>query len=88
MKHTGSRSGQRSIIKRWSWNDRSGSGRMTVRRCNKPDKTGLSAGICAQSLIHSPGRMAMHSGEIFQAQAARFAGEFTAGFSGLTPHSR
>jgi len=32
--------------------------------------------------------MAMHSGEIYQAQAARFTGEFTAGFSGLTPHLR
>ncbi|WP_289394755.1 hypothetical protein [Pantoea stewartii] len=30
--------------KRWSWNDRSGNGRMTVRRCNKPDVMGLSGG--------------------------------------------
>ncbi len=39
----GSRSSQRSIRKRWSWNDRSGNGRTTVRRCNKPDVMGLSA---------------------------------------------
>jgi len=30
----------------------------------------------------------MHSGEIYQAQAARFTGEFSAGFAGLTSHSR
>ncbi|EKP2119438.1 hypothetical protein OFY73_004827 [Salmonella enterica] len=61
---------------------------MTVRRCDKPDKTVLSAGILAESLCHSPGCMAMQFGEIYQAQAARFTGEFTAGFIGLTPHSR
>jgi len=61
---------------------------MTVLRCNKPDKTGLSAGIFAESRCHSPGCMAMHSGEIYQAQAARFTGEFSAGFAGLTSHSR
>ncbi|EBH8909663.1 hypothetical protein EA116_26600 [Salmonella enterica subsp. enterica serovar Santiago] len=61
---------------------------MTVRRCNKPDKTGLLAGICAESRCHSPGCMIMHSGEIYQAQAAQFTGEFTAGFTGLTPHLR
>nr|AEW43426.1 hypothetical protein [Salmonella enterica subsp. enterica serovar Typhimurium] len=32
--------------------------------------------------------MAMHLGEIYLAQKARFSGEFTAGFTGLTPHSR
>ena len=34
------------------------------RRCNKPDKTGLSAGICGESRCHSPCCMAMQSGEI------------------------
>ncbi|EAQ6881730.1 hypothetical protein D5929_24590 [Salmonella enterica subsp. enterica serovar Emek] len=61
---------------------------MTVRRCNKPDKTGLWAAIFAESRCHSPDCIAMQPGEIYQAQAARFAGEFTAGFTGLTPHSR
>lgn len=32
--------------------------------------------------------MAMQSGEIYQAQAERFTGEISAGFAGLTPHSR
>ncbi|WP_171022640.1 hypothetical protein [Escherichia sp. E2748] len=32
--------------------------------------------------------MAMQSGEIYQAQAALFAGWFTACFAGLTPHLR
>ncbi len=36
--------------KRWSWNDRSGNGRMTVRRCNKPDVMGL-AEIFAESWV-------------------------------------
>ena len=44
--------------------------------------------IYIESLSHSPGCMAMHSGEIYLAQAARFTGEFTAGFTGLTPLSR
>ena len=61
---------------------------MTVRRCNKPDKTGLSAGIFAESRCHSPGCIAMQPGKIYQAQSARFTGEFTAGFAGLTAHSR
>ncbi|EDR2509201.1 hypothetical protein EM07_004936 [Salmonella enterica subsp. enterica serovar Typhimurium] len=61
---------------------------MTVRRCNKPDKTGLSAEISAESRCHSPGCMAMQSGEIYQARNTWFAGEFTAGFTGLTPLSR
>ncbi|EIX0285045.1 hypothetical protein MGU62_004532 [Salmonella enterica] len=82
------RSARRSIRKRWSWSDLSDSGRITARRCNKPDKTRISAGICVESPCHSPGCMAMQSGEIYQAQAARFTGEFTAGFTGLTPHSR
>jgi len=30
----------------------------------------------------------MHPGEIYQVQAARFIGEFTAGFARLTPHLR
>jgi hypothetical protein len=30
--------------------------------------------------------MAMQPGEIYLAQNARFAGEFAAGFTGLTPH--
>jgi hypothetical protein len=30
----------------------------------------------------------MQSGEIYQAQSARFTGAFTAGFTGLTPYSR
>ena len=59
---------------------------MTVRRCDKPDKTGISAQISAESRCHSPGCMAMQSGEIYLAQNARFSGEFTAGFTGLTPH--
>ncbi|MGS6560307.1 hypothetical protein, partial [Enterobacter intestinihominis] len=46
--HAGSRCGRRSTRKRWSWSDRSDSGRTTDRRCNKPDKTGLSAEICAE----------------------------------------
>jgi len=61
---------------------------MTVRRCDKPDKTGLLATIFAESQCHSPDCMAMQSGENYQAQAARFTREFTAGFTGLTPHSR
>lgn len=52
-----------------------------VLRCNKPDKTGLLAGIFAESRGHSPGCMAMQPGEIYQAQAARFTGEFYAGFT-------
>ncbi len=37
--------------KRWSWNDHAASnGRMTVRRCNKPDVMGLSAEIFALKL--------------------------------------
>ncbi|WP_241618921.1 hypothetical protein [Rosenbergiella epipactidis] len=32
--------------------------------------------------------MAMQSDEIYLAQNARFSGEFAAGFTGLTPHSR
>ncbi|EBP2087338.1 hypothetical protein PH05_25210 [Salmonella enterica] len=32
--------------------------------------------------------MAMHSGEIYQAQAARFSGRFAAGFTRQTPYSR
>nr|WP_289394774.1 hypothetical protein [Pantoea stewartii] len=42
---------QRSIRKRWSWNDRSGNGRMTVRRCNKPDVMGRAAAIFAGSWV-------------------------------------
>ncbi|EDT6198807.1 hypothetical protein A7Y49_004796 [Salmonella enterica subsp. enterica serovar Weltevreden] len=61
---------------------------MTVRRCNKPDKTEISAQIPAESRSHSPGCMAMQSDEIYQAQNARFSGGFTAGFAGLTAHSR
>ena len=41
-----------------------------------------------ENCCHSPGCMAMQPGEIYQAQAARFTGEFAAGFAGLTPHSR
>ena len=59
-----------------------------VRRCNKLDKTVLSAGIRAEIRYHSPGCIAMQPGEIYQAQNARFSGEFTAGFAGLMPHSR
>jgi len=59
-----------------------------VLRCNKPDKTRLSAGIFAESRSHSPGCMAMHLVEIYQAQGARFTGEFSAGFTGLAPHLR
>ncbi|WP_114264165.1 hypothetical protein, partial [Klebsiella pneumoniae] len=66
----------------------SASGRRTVRRGNKPDKTGISARIPAESRCHSPDCMAMQPGEIYLAQNARFSGEFTAGFAGLTPHSR
>ncbi|EIU0713471.1 hypothetical protein [Citrobacter freundii] len=69
-------------------NDRSGSGRTTVRRCEKPDKTGLLAGIFAESLSHSPGCMAMQSGEIYRTQTGRFTGEFSAGFTRLAQHSR
>ncbi|MBZ7828167.1 hypothetical protein FML56_29595 [Klebsiella grimontii] len=87
-RRTGSRNGRRSTRKRWSWNDRRASGRTTVRRCNKPDKTGLSAQIPAERRCHPPGCMAMHLGEIYLAQKARFSGEFTAGFTRLTPHSR
>ncbi|EDK2434962.1 hypothetical protein CH046_23635 [Salmonella enterica subsp. enterica serovar Derby] len=61
---------------------------MTVRRCDKPHKTGISAQIPAESRCHSPGCMAMQSGEIYLAQAARFSWEFAAGFTGLTPLSR
>ena len=61
---------------------------MTVRRCNKPDKTGGTAQIPAESRCHSPGCMAMQSGEIYLTRNARFSGEFTAGFTGLTPLSR
>ncbi|EDT6198783.1 hypothetical protein A7Y49_004764 [Salmonella enterica subsp. enterica serovar Weltevreden] len=61
---------------------------MTVRHCNKPAKTEISAQIPAESRSHSPGCMAMQSDEIYQAQNALFTGEFTAGFTGLTPHSR
>ncbi|ENU8217643.1 hypothetical protein ACE2MW_005015 [Salmonella enterica] len=32
--------------------------------------------------------MAMHSGEIYQAQAARFTGGFSAGFTRQAPYSR
>ncbi|EKK1053469.1 hypothetical protein PJ953_004546 [Salmonella enterica subsp. enterica serovar Senftenberg] len=32
--------------------------------------------------------MAMQPGENYQAQAARFTGEFSAGFTGLAPHLR
>ncbi|MBN3062445.1 hypothetical protein H4F35_22220, partial [Pectobacterium versatile] len=71
-----------------SLNDRSGSGRTMDRRCNKPDKTGLSAGICGESRCHSPCCMAMQSGEIYQVQNARFAGWFTVCFTGLTLLSR
>ncbi|EUC85064.1 hypothetical protein HMPREF1570_3296 [Klebsiella oxytoca KA-2] len=61
---------------------------MTVRHCNKPDKTWIPARNCAESRSHSPGCMAMHLRKIYLAQAARFTGEFTAGFTGLTPFSR
>ncbi|MED8689154.1 hypothetical protein RCN26_00005 [Escherichia marmotae] len=61
---------------------------MTVRRCDKPDKTGLSAGISAESRCHSPGCMTMHSHEIYLAKNSRFTGEFTAGFTGLMLHLR
>ncbi|HAS1298398.1 TPA: hypothetical protein I4D31_24695 [Enterobacter hormaechei] len=61
---------------------------MMVLRCNKPDKTGLSARIFAETRCYSPGCIAMQPGEIYQVQAARFAGELTAGFTGLMPHSR
>ncbi|MER1449232.1 hypothetical protein KC915_25140 [Enterobacter hormaechei] len=88
LKPTGSRSGRRSTRKRWSWNDRSGSGRMTVRHCNKPDKTGLSAGIFVESLSHSPGCMTMQSGEIYRAKKAVLCRSFATGFTGLTPISR
>ncbi|ECB3955402.1 hypothetical protein CQL54_23915 [Salmonella enterica subsp. enterica serovar Newport] len=59
-----------------------------VLRCNKQDKRGLWAWIFAESRCHSPGCMAMQSGEIYQAQAARFTGEISAGFTGLAPHLR
>ncbi|EBX0847461.1 hypothetical protein DQ014_23670 [Salmonella enterica subsp. enterica serovar Bareilly] len=58
---------------------------MTVRRCNKPDKTGLSPQLPAESRCHSPGCMAMQSGEIYLAQTVWFTGAFTAGFTGLMP---
>ncbi|EGF2049609.1 hypothetical protein IB428_004642 [Salmonella enterica] len=61
---------------------------MTVRRCNKPDKTGLSAQIHAESRCHSPGCIAMQSGEIYLAQNEWFSGKFTDVFTGLTPHTR
>jgi len=57
-----------------------------VRLCKKSDKTVLSPDIFAESRCYSSGCMAMHSGEIYQAQAARFIGEFIAGFARLTPH--
>ncbi|XST02333.1 hypothetical protein ACNF0A_23055 (plasmid) [Enterobacter hormaechei] len=68
--------------------ERSGSdsGRTTDRRCNKPDKTGLSAEICAEIRCHSPGCMAMQSGKIYQAQAARFSGGFAAVFTRQAPY--
>ncbi|ELF5202425.1 hypothetical protein RBC57_004681 [Salmonella enterica] len=44
--------------------------------------------IYIESRCHSPGCMAMQSGKIYLAQNARFSGEFAAGFTGLTPHSR
>lgn len=47
---------------------------MTARLCNKPDKTGLSAGICVESGSHLPGCMAMQSDEIYWMQNARFVG--------------
>jgi len=83
-----SRNARRSTRNRWSWSDRSGSGRTTDRRGDKPGKTRLLAGICTENRRHSPGCMAMQSGGIYQAQAARFTGEFTAGFAWLKPHSR
>ncbi|EKI3715504.1 hypothetical protein PCV26_004539 [Salmonella enterica] len=61
---------------------------MTDRRCNKPDKTGISAQITAESRCNSSGCMAMQPDEIYLAQNARFSGEFTAGFTGLTPLPR
>ncbi|ELQ6048505.1 TPA: hypothetical protein ACI4K1_004650 [Enterobacter roggenkampii] len=62
-----SRSARRSTRKRWSWNDRSASERMTARRFNKPDKTEGSAQIPGKIWWHSPGCMAMQSGEIYLA---------------------
>ncbi|WP_319784905.1 hypothetical protein [Escherichia coli] len=47
---------------------------MTVRHCNKPDRTGISAQIPAEIRWHSPGCMAMQSDEIYLAQAARISG--------------
>ncbi|EJF7168099.1 hypothetical protein M8440_005060 [Salmonella enterica] len=88
MSCSSSRIARRSTRKHWSWSARSGSERTTARRCDKPGKTTLSAETCTESRCHSPGCMTMHSGEIYQAQAARFIGEFSAGFAGLTPHSR
>ncbi|ELK8694091.1 hypothetical protein Q6P37_005143 [Salmonella enterica] len=61
---------------------------MTALRCDKPHKTGISAQIPAESRCHSPCCMAMQSGEIYLAQAARVSGEFTAVFTGLTSLSR
>ncbi|HHU2819100.1 TPA: hypothetical protein ACUBCK_005134 [Escherichia coli] len=60
---------------------------MMALRCNKPDKTGLSARIPAESRCHSPVCIAMQTGEIYLAQNARFSGEFSACFAGLTPLS-
>ncbi|QFH50172.1 hypothetical protein FR819_13130 [Leclercia adecarboxylata] len=61
---------------------------MTVRRCNKPDKTPFSARIPAESWCHSPDCMVIWANEIYQAQAARFNGEFIANFTRLKRHSR
>ncbi len=52
------------------------------------DKTGISEQISVESLRHSPGCMAMQQGEIYLTRNARFSGEFTAGFTGLTLLSR
>jgi len=62
--------------------------RLSVWFFDKPVKTGAWTRIYIESMSHSRGCMAMQSREIYQAQNARFSGEFTAGFAGLTPHSR
>ncbi len=62
--------------------------RLPVCFFDKPVKTGAWTRIYIESMSHSRGCMAMQPREIYQAQNARFSGEFTAGFTGLTPLSR
>jgi hypothetical protein len=55
---------------------------------DKLSKTGLSARICAESLSHSTGCMAMQSVEIYGTQTGWFTGYFAAGFTRQTSYSR